>query len=70
MIKGARKIIECQRKPESKIAKCDGCKGPIKVGDNYTAYGLRATTAHERFYARKGNVWYYHCATCAAKSTV
>ena len=64
MVTGARKIVDCQKKEGSRINECDSCKKPINVGDFYTAYGIRATTASERFYARKGNVWYYHCPIC------
>ena len=62
--RGAKRIVACQRKENSKIDKCQGCKKPIKVGDLYWAFGLRATTLHEKLSARKGCVWYYYCAAC------
>ena len=65
MIKGARKVIKCQKREGSRVKKCITCKTAINVGDKYTAFGLRPTTANEKFYARNGNVWYHECDKCA-----
>tara|TARA_R110000737_G_scaffold311369_1_gene320334 strand:+ start:917 stop:1126 length:210 start_codon:yes stop_codon:yes gene_type:complete len=62
--KGARKIKPCQKKEGSNVTACVGCKKKINVGDLYWNVGLRATTQNERFYSRKGLVWYQYCECC------
>ena len=62
--KGAIKIKPCQKREGSNVKKCRGCKKEINVGDLYWNVGLRPTTQHERFYSRKGLVWYQYCEGC------
>lgn len=63
--RGYKKIVHCQKKENSTVGKCTQCRKEIEVGEKYFFLGLRATTAHERFYSRKGCVWYNYCEKCA-----
>jgi hypothetical protein len=61
-----KKVIHCQRKVSSNdLYNCECCKKEIEVGSKYFAIGLNATTAHEKFYSRRGCVWYKYCERCA-----
>jgi len=60
-----KKIKHCQRGDMEGFYKCTECKKEIEKESKYFAIGLRATTAHERFYSRKGCVWYKYCERCA-----
>lgn len=63
--KGARRIVA--RMANKKDVKCCGCRAKVTGGEMYFDKGLRASTLNEKFYARKGLIWYPHCAKCAAK---
>ena len=63
--RGCKKKVHCQRKPESKVTKCQECRKSVEIGEKYFAIGLRASTAYERFYSRQGCIWYKYCEKCA-----
>ena len=69
MIKGAHKTVACQKKEGSSVSKCQSCKKPIKTGDLYTAYGLKARTYYERTHAKKRwgfrGCWFFECDNCS-----
>ena len=62
--RGYKKAKACQKKEGSKASKCTKCHKPINTDDLYFAIGLRAVTAHERFYSKNGCIWYNYCPKC------
>ena len=68
---GYKKISHNERKLEVEQFKgqykCNGCKKVIRMGEKYFYIGVRATTLHEKQYAKKGCIWSIWCEECACK---
>ena len=64
-----KKAAHCERRAiESAFKneyKCAECKKEIAFGEQYFNIGIRATTAHQRFYGSKGCTWVKYCEHCA-----